>query len=93
MVKVYEDDFMSLVILVSQEQLRHIANEIMHSIHDVFQPDVDNGEDPISKKKMKKGEGIYDTRYTLLGFGFDSDTKTMWLESAKQEKLSNCIST
>ena len=26
MVKVYADDFMSLVILVSQEQLRHVAS-------------------------------------------------------------------
>jgi hypothetical protein len=39
------------------------------------------------EKKLQKGEGIYDTRKTLLGFNFDGEGKTMWLESAKQEKL------
>ncbi len=36
---------------------------------------------------MKKGEGRYKTRKTLLGFDFDSKGKTLWLKSAKQEKL------
>jgi hypothetical protein len=87
MVKVYVDDFMSLVIPVSREQLRHVANAIMLGIHDVFPPDNNDDEDPISEKKMKKGEGLYDTEKTLLGFDFDGDAKTMWLESAKREKL------
>ncbi len=30
---------------------------------------------------------MYKTRKTLLGFDFDSKAKTMWLESAKREKL------
>ena len=87
MVEVYVDDFMSLVIPVSMEQLRHVAKAIMHGIHDVFPPDSNDDEDPISEKKMKKGEGLYDTKKTLLGFDFDGDAKTMWLDSAKQEKL------
>jgi hypothetical protein len=87
MVEVYVDDFMSLVIPVSREQLHHVANAIMHGIHDVFPPDNNDDEDPISEKKMKKGEGLYDTEKTLLGFDFDGDAKTMWLESAKREKL------
>jgi hypothetical protein len=87
MVEVYVDDFMSLVIPVSMEQLRHVAKAIMHGIHDVFPPDNNDDEDPISEKKMKKGEGLYDTKKTLLGFDFDGDAKTMWLESAKREKL------
>jgi hypothetical protein len=87
MVEVYVDDFMSLVIPVSREQLRHVANAIMHGIHDVFPPDEDDSNDPILEKKLKKGEGRYDTRKTLLGFDFDGEGKTLWLESAKQEKL------
>ena len=59
----------------------------MHGIHDVFPPNNNDGEDPISEKKMKKGEGLYDTEKALLGFDFGGDAKTMWLESAKQEKL------
>jgi hypothetical protein len=87
MVEVYVDDFLSLVIPVSREQLRHVANAIMHGIHDVFPPDNNDDEDPISEKKMKKGEGLYNTEKTLLGFDFDGDAKTMWLESAKRKKL------
>ncbi len=77
MVEVYVDDFMSLVIPVSQEQLRHIANAIMHGIHDVFPPDEDDSNDPISEKKLNKGEGRYETRKTLLGFDFDGEGKTL----------------
>ena len=61
------DDFMSLVIPVSQEQLRHVANAIMHGIHDVFPPDNDDNEDPISEKKMKKGEGLCDIKKHSCG--------------------------
>ena len=51
MVEVYVDDFMSLVIPVSREQLRHVANAIMHGIHDVFPPNNNDDKDPISEKK------------------------------------------
>ena len=87
MVEVYVDDFMSLVIPVSQDQLRHVGNAIMHGIHDVFPPDEVDANDPISEKKLAKGEGTYSTRKTLLGFDFDGEAKTMWLEEAKREKL------
>ena len=63
------------------------ANAIMHGIHDVFPPDDDDNKDPISEKKIKKVKGLYDIKKTLLGFDFDGDAKTMWLELAKQEKL------
>ncbi len=87
MVEVHVDNFMSLVIPVSWEQLRHVANAIMHSIHDVFPPYVVDSNDPILEKKLKRGEGTYDTRKMLLGFDFDGKGKTMWLEAAKREKL------
>jgi hypothetical protein len=80
------DDFMSLVIPISQEQLQHVATAVMTGIHDVFSPDNDDSNDPISKKKMIKEEGHYPNRKTLLGFDFDGSAKTMWLEVAKQEK-------
>jgi hypothetical protein len=87
MVKVYVDDFMSLVIPMSWEQLCHIANAIMHGIHDIFPPDAEDSNNQISEKKLNKGEGRYETQKTILGFDFDSEGKTMWLEAAKREKL------
>ena len=77
MVKVYVDDFMSLVIPMSREQLRYIANAFMHGIQDVFLPDNDDNEDRILEKKTKKGKGLYDIEKQLLGFDFDSNAKTM----------------
>jgi hypothetical protein len=87
MVEVYVDDFMSLVIPVSQEQLQHMVTAVMMGIHDVFPPDADDSNDPISKKKLLKCEGQYSARKTLLGFDFDGTAKTMWLEAAKRGRL------
>ncbi len=87
MVEVYVDDFVSLVIPISQEQLCHVGNAVMHGIHNVFPPDAIDSDDPILEKKLGKGKGTYETRKTLLGFDFDGNEKTMWLESAKCEKL------
>jgi hypothetical protein len=87
MVKVYVDNFMSIVIPVSQEQLRYVTNAILHGIHDVFLPEAEDSDDPILEKKSKNGKGMYETRKTLLGFNFDGKAKTMWLESAKSKKL------
>jgi hypothetical protein len=87
MVEVYIDDFMSLVIPVSCDQLQHVAMAVMTGIHDVFPPDNDESNDPILEKKLIKNEGQYFTRKTLLGFDFDGSAKTMWLEAARREKL------
>jgi hypothetical protein len=57
----------------------------MHGIHDVFPPDKVDSNDPISETKLKRGQGIYNTRKMLVGFDFDWKGKTMWLESAKRD--------
>jgi hypothetical protein len=86
-VKVYINDFMSLVIPVSCDQLQHVAKAVMSGIHDVFPLDSNDSNDPISEKKLLKNKGQYSMRKTLLGFKFDGAAKTMWLEAAKREKL------
>jgi hypothetical protein len=55
MVEVYVDDFMSLVIPISQEQLCHVGNAVMHGIHNVFPPNAIDSDYPISEKKLGKG--------------------------------------
>ncbi len=86
-VEVYVDDFMSMVLPTSQEQLDHVANAIMSGIHDIFPANIVDSNDPISEKKLKQGEGRFSTFKTLLGFDFDGKRKTMWLEEAKRAKL------
>jgi hypothetical protein len=85
--EVYVDDFMSIVIPTSQEQLEHVATSILTGIHDVFPADIVDSNDPISKKKLLKGEGQYLLFKALLGFNFDGKRKTMWLEEEKRAKL------
>jgi hypothetical protein len=91
--EVYVDDFISIVIPASQEQLRHVANAIMEGIHDIFPPDDDDANDPISEKKLLKRDGQYDVLKTLLGIEFDGVGKTLWLEAAKREKLLTTLHT
>jgi hypothetical protein len=56
-VGVYVDDFMSCVIPISQEQLRHVSTAVMTGIHDVFPTDADDSNDPISEKKTETARG------------------------------------
>ncbi len=85
--EVYMDDFMSIVIPTSQQQLQHVATAVMTGIHDVFPANIVGANDPISEKKLLKGEGQYSTSKTLLGFDFDGRQKTLWLEEEKRANL------
>ena len=67
--------------------MEHVARGILHGIHDVFPPSADNTTDPILAKKLRKGEGTFDTTKCLLGFDFDGINKTIWLEEAKRTSL------
>ena len=46
-----------------------------------------DSNDPISEKKLKQLDGAYLTTKTILGFDFNGDEKTIWLEEAKQAHL------
>jgi len=59
----------------------------MTGIHDVFPADIVDSNDPISEKKLLKGEGQYALFKMMLGFDFDGKRKTMWLEEEKHAKL------
>jgi hypothetical protein len=72
---------------MSQEKLIHVATAIMSGIHDVFLADLIDSNDPISEKKLLKGEGQYAMIKTILGFEFDGHQKPLWLEEEKRTKL------
>ena len=46
----------------------------------MYSPRIVDRNDPISEKKLLKGEGQYALSKTMLGFDFDGKQKTMWLE-------------
>jgi hypothetical protein len=80
LLEVYVDNFVSLVIPTSREQLCHVSMGTMTGIHDVFLADDINSNDPISEKKLKQLDGEYSTKKTILSFDFDGINKTIWLE-------------
>jgi hypothetical protein len=85
--EVFVDDFIALAISLSQEQVKHVANALMMGIHDLFPADSVDKNDPISLKKLKKGEGQFALEKELLGFDFDGILKTMILGESKRELL------
>jgi hypothetical protein len=86
---VYMDDFIQLAIATSQQQLAHIASAVMTGIHEVFPSHQQPEEDPISQKKLRKGDGTWSLEKDLLGFTFDGTpgSHTMQLEAPKREFL------
>ena len=87
MVEVYVDDYISLAIPTSQQQLRHVANAVMSGVHSVFPADEDDENDPLSLKKLKKLEGMFALLKEILGFEFDGIEKTIWLAESKRDVL------
>jgi hypothetical protein len=47
---------MSIMIPTLQEQLTHVGRAIMAGIHNIFSVDIIDGNNPISEKKLLKGE-------------------------------------
>ncbi len=78
---------MLLMIPTSREQMLQVTTAVVTGIHDVFPEDDDDMNDPILLKKMKKGESQLSMHKMLLGFHFDGEIKTIWLENEKRDKL------
>lgn len=72
--EVYIDDFIQLAQTTDPMRLEHLSRAILHGIHSVFPPPAatgHKGEDPVSLKKLKQGDGLWATRKELLGWIFD----------------------
>ena len=91
-VEVFMDDFIGLAMATSQQQLQHVSNAIMYGIHDVFPPDNDDDNDPISKRKLETSEGTWALQKDILGLTFDGNNKTVWLEQDKRDALITILS-
>jgi hypothetical protein len=85
--EVFVDNFMLLIIPATKEEMLHVVTAVMTGIHNMFPEAKDNNNDPISLKKMKKGESQLSTRKMLLGFKFNGNKKTLWLKHDKRDKL------
>jgi hypothetical protein len=89
---VYVDDF--LVAAVEDRKgglLDRAARATLHAIHSVFPPptadDAPGTKDPISVKKLLKGDAQWNTIKDILGYELDGVARTIQLPKHKSETL------
>ena len=87
MLEVFVDDFIQLAIPVAKPQLDHLASATMSGVHDVFPPHPTPPLDPISEKKLLKGDGEWALVKDLLGMTFDGTNKTICLSTDKRDAI------
>lgn len=87
---VYVDDFCSLI--QGSKRRRRIAKRILfHAIDEVLTPLEPNHKElhkePISEKKLKQGDGHWETRKIILGWLLDTTNRTISLPAHRQQRL------
>ena len=53
----------------------------------MFPPSNNDNTVPVSIKKLCKADGKFETKKCILGFDFDGNKKTIWLEAEKRAAL------
>ena len=92
LLEVYIDDFIAAAIARSPEELKHISRALLHAIHDVFPEGKHSPDDqPVSIKKMDKGEAQWDVLKEVLGWLCDGREKTIRLPGDKVDKIVGAI--
>ncbi len=66
LLEVFVDNFIAIAIPRSKNNLHHVANAVMHGIHNFFPKTEDNTKDPISLKKHKKKVGAWALNKEIL---------------------------
>ena len=67
--------------------MRHCTRALMNGIHSVFPPPTISGhvgEDPISKKKLRDGEGLWEVKKEILGWMMDGASRCIELAEKKR---------
>ena len=88
LLEVYVDDFIAAAQARSPEELTHIARALLHAIHDVFPEGLLSPDDqPVSIKKVLKGEARWSVIKEILGWIFNGETKSIRLPEEKVKQL------
>ena len=86
-IECFVDDFM--VMAQAKSRLAHLSRSVMHAIEQVFPPPSVTGhvggKDPISEKKILRGEADWETSKEVLGWLVDGDKRTVQLSPDKAE--------
>jgi Reverse transcriptase (RNA-dependent DNA polymerase). len=88
-VDVYVDDFLG-VAQGDKARLNQVRDTMLHSVDSVFRPndamDTVRAE-PVSLKKLDKGDAAWKTRHTILGWDIDTTAKTIALPPHRVARL------
>ena len=89
-IEVYVDDFIAGSNVIDRLHLQHVSRAMLHGIHAIFPPPSVTkhcGEDPISKGKLEKGEGVWEIVKEILGWIFNGEEYTIQLPSEKCDAI------
>jgi hypothetical protein len=89
-VSVYVDDFILAVVENEDRSLiRRVSRAALHAIHSIFPPPERSGhvggKDPVSKKKLEKGDARFEIEKEILGFLINGADHTVRLSSVKAQ--------
>jgi hypothetical protein len=93
-VYVYVDDYIGAAVEnASGTLLGRIARSALHGIHSIFPPPAVTGhvggKDPVSIKKLERGDGQWHHEKELLGFLVDGAAKTVRISQTKSDDICN----
>ncbi|CAB9506519.1 unknown protein [Seminavis robusta] len=73
----------------------HHSRELLHASHSIFpvvaDPKANPDDEPVSLKKLLQGEGVWIFRKEILGWIFDSISRTIELPPGKIDKIRTAI--
>jgi hypothetical protein len=86
------DDFILAAVEDTKGKfLQRAARATLHAIHSVLQPPTATGtpdaKDPISAKKLVKGDARWDTKKEILGYWLDGKHRTIQLPPSRAASL------
>ena len=88
--EVFVDDFIAATNDLTGEHLRHFSRAMLTGVHSVFPPpriSGHHGEDPVSQKKLRQGEGTWTHVKEILGWLVDGANFTIQLPPEKCTKI------
>ena len=87
-VDVYVDDFIGLA-QGDEKRLGQVRSTLLHSIDAVFRPndehDPKSRAEPVSIKKLDKGDASWNTQHTILGWSIDTVAQTITLTTRRRK--------
>ena len=93
-VDVFVDDFISLA-QGSHNRLCHVRQTLLHAIDTVFRPlddkDSPHRQEPVSVKKLRKGDCSWDTCKLVLGWIIDTTASTITLPPHRLDRLAEIL--